>query len=256
MAENKNKYVSLSKLSIFFENLKKIFSPLVHTHKISDITDYTIDSELSSTSNNPVANNIINAEFDAISDAMGALELAINGKSNDSHNHNDLYYTEAEIDSKLDEKADSEHAHSNYVPVGRKVNGKELNTDIALTASDVGALPADTVIPTVPTNVSAFTNDAGYLTEHQSLTGLATETYVDEAIANIDAQIGDLSGLQTTNKDNLVAAINEVAASGAGTGVPTGGIAGQVLTMSEDGTPVWADATGGASIPSAEEVSF
>lgn len=32
------------------------------------------------------------------------------------------------------------------------------------TAQEVGALPADTVIPTVPTNVSAFTNDAGYIT--------------------------------------------------------------------------------------------
>lgn len=34
-------------------------------------------------------------------------------------------------------------------------------------------------IPTVPTNVSAFTNDAGYLTEHQSLNGYATETWVE-----------------------------------------------------------------------------
>lgn len=41
------------------------------------------------------------------------------------------------------------------------------------TASDVGALPEDTVIPTVPTNISAFTNDAGYLTEHQSLADYA-----------------------------------------------------------------------------------
>lgn len=32
------------------------------------------------------------------------------------------------------------------------------------TAAEVGALPDTTVIPTVPTNVSAFTNDAGYLT--------------------------------------------------------------------------------------------
>ncbi len=32
------------------------------------------------------------------------------------------------------------------------------------TASEVGALPATTVIPTIPTNVSAFNNDAGYLT--------------------------------------------------------------------------------------------
>lgn len=34
-------------------------------------------------------------------------------------------------------------------------------------------------IPTVPTNVSAFTNDAGYLTEHQSLSGYATEQWVE-----------------------------------------------------------------------------
>lgn len=32
------------------------------------------------------------------------------------------------------------------------------------TASEIGALPDTTVIPTVPTKVSAFTNDAGYLT--------------------------------------------------------------------------------------------
>lgn len=32
------------------------------------------------------------------------------------------------------------------------------------TAEEVGALPNDVVIPTVPTNVGAFTNDAGYLT--------------------------------------------------------------------------------------------
>lgn len=38
----------------------------------------------------------------------------------------------------------------------------------------------------IPTNVSAFTNDAGYLTEHQSLDGLATETYVQEEIAKVD----------------------------------------------------------------------
>lgn len=52
----------------------------------------------------------------------------------------------------------------------------------AYTASEVGALPADTVIPTVPTKVSAFENDAGYLTEHQSLEGLATEEWVEEKI--------------------------------------------------------------------------
>ena len=37
-------------------------------------------------------------------------------------------------------------------------------------------------IPTVPTNVSAFTNDAGYLTEHQSLDDYYTKTEVDTSL--------------------------------------------------------------------------
>ena len=38
-------------------------------------------------------------------------------------------------------------------------------------------------VPTVPTKVSAFTNDAGYLTEHQDLSNYATLGYVDDAVA-------------------------------------------------------------------------
>lgn len=43
------------------------------------------------------------------------------------------------------------------------VNGKI--GEVVLTAEDVGALPDTTIIPTVPTNVSEFNNDAGYITE-------------------------------------------------------------------------------------------
>ena len=42
----------------------------------------------------------------------------------------------------------------------------------------VGDYALKSEIPTIPTNVSAFTNDAGYLTEHQSLNGYATEAWV------------------------------------------------------------------------------
>lgn len=79
-----NKYVSPSKLSIFLENLKSIFSPIVHNHKVSELTDYVVDTELSSTSTNPIANKTINDEFESVGDALGALELAIDGKINSS----------------------------------------------------------------------------------------------------------------------------------------------------------------------------
>ena len=85
-----------------------------------------------------------------------------------------------------------------------KVSVQSINGQtgaVNLSASDIGALPDTTEIPTVPTNVSAFDNDAGYLTnipdeyitetelaakgyltEHQSLEGYATETYVNTQI--------------------------------------------------------------------------
>ena len=69
----------------------------------------------------------------------------------------------------------------------------------AITVESIGALPNTTVIPTIPTNVSAFTNDAGYLTEHQSLDGLATETYVNTQIDAIDipSALSDLTADST-----------------------------------------------------------
>lgn len=93
------KYISLSKLGSFLDNLKNIFAALSHTHTISELADYTVDTELSSASANPVQNKVIDAEFDAISTAMNALELAIDGKADSAHAHNDIYYTKTEIDS-------------------------------------------------------------------------------------------------------------------------------------------------------------
>ena len=62
-----------------------------------------------------------------------------------------------------------------------------------------------TEIPTVPTNVSAFTNDAGYLTEHQSLDNYYTKTesdgkYATQVVVNeeIAARISDVREVKAT----------------------------------------------------------
>jgi N-acetylglucosamine kinase-like BadF-type ATPase len=78
---SQKKYISLNRLSNFLDNLKNTFATLSHKHTTADITDYAVDTELSSTSNNPVANSVLNEEFEAISTAMNALELATDGKS-------------------------------------------------------------------------------------------------------------------------------------------------------------------------------
>lgn len=71
-----------------------------------------------------------------------------------------------------------------------------------------------------------------------SLTGDTYSPVDEEARQNI----GDLSQLETTNKSNLVEAINEAAQSGGGgSGVPSGGSKGQVLTKrsSVEGDAGW-----------------
>lgn len=47
------------------------------------------------------------------------------------------------------------------------------NLAAVATSGSYNDLSNTPTIPTVPTNVSAFTNDAGYLTQHQSLVGYA-----------------------------------------------------------------------------------
>ena len=70
-------------------------------------------------------------------------------------------------------------AGSSFVPITRKINNKQLNTDITLTASDVGALPDTTVIPT---KTSQLTNDNGFITSSDSITGnAATATTAETA---------------------------------------------------------------------------
>lgn len=77
--------------------------------------------------------------------AITNLQTSLNNKSNTGHTH-EQYITEEEDPT---------------VPDWAKEPTKPTYT-----AEEVGALPDDTVIPTVPTNVSAFTNDAGYITQN------------------------------------------------------------------------------------------
>ena len=74
-------------------------------------------------------------------------------------------------------------------------------------ASDI----AKGVIPTVPTNVSAFTNDAGYLTQHQSLDNYYTKQEVNGLTSNFfDKAIydSDNKAIIFKNGDDVIATID------------------------------------------------
>lgn len=69
------------------------------------------------------------------------------------------------LQEKIGDKSVSEQIESAISDIDfpvDSINGK--TGTVVLTASDVGALPADTEVPEIPTNISSFTNDVGYIT--------------------------------------------------------------------------------------------
>lgn len=81
------------------------------------------------------------------------------------------------------------------VPV-QSVNGKAGN--VVLNASDVGALPEST---TIPTKTSQLTNDSGYLTQHQDISGKLDASALPSAIRTALAeakQSGEFDGTSVT----------------------------------------------------------
>ena len=49
-------------------------------------------------------------------------------------------------------------------------------------------LPSNTTIPTIPTNVSTFNNDAGYITEHQDLSSIISRIEALEIVTGINQE--------------------------------------------------------------------
>ena len=93
------------------------------------------------------------------------------------------YYTKTQVDQLLAVKA----------------NLSALAT--VATSGSYNDLTDKPVIPTVPTNVSAFTNDAGYLTEHQSLSNYYNKSQTDNLL-NGKVNIGSLATVATSGSYN------------------------------------------------------
>ena len=95
-----------------------------HEKRLEDIdvgaNKTVVDSNLSSTSTNPVQNKIVNSALNGKANSshnhsisnITNLQLTLENKSPIGHTHDDRYYTETEMDSKLNGKANSSHTHS------------------------------------------------------------------------------------------------------------------------------------------------
>ena len=85
---------------------------------------------------------------------------------------------------------------SNYEELTNKptINNVELIGN--KTTSDLGI-----VIPEIPTNVSAFNNDAGYLTQHQDISGKLDTSKVKSAYSTTSGDVYDVSYINSTIGD-------------------------------------------------------
>lgn len=72
-----------------------------------------------------------------------------------------------------------------------EISGTPTLASVAMSGSynDLSNKPT---IPTVPTNVSAFNNDAGYLIQHQSLANYYTKSEIDSTIGNIETLLANI----------------------------------------------------------------
>ena len=130
----------------------------------------TIDSSLSSTSENPVQNKVI--------------QSALAGKSDTNHTHNQYLTSHQDISGKLDKAQGSSNASKNVV-------------------TDTNGYITTEAKPTIPTKVSDLTNDSNYVTTSDSrLSDARTPTSHTHGDITNDGKIGSTANkpiITTTN---------------------------------------------------------
>lgn len=121
----------------------------------------TVDATLSADSTNPVQNKVI--------------KTALDGKSNTGHTHDDRYYTETEMNTKLAAKANSSHTHTKSqitdfptsMPASDVYSWAKQSSKPSYTIGEVsGNLPASRISGTISSaNLPSYVDDVleGYL---------------------------------------------------------------------------------------------
>lgn len=90
----------------------------------------------------------------------------------------DNYYSKEDVDSEFEKYYNKEDVDGKLDTLNAELSNKANNDDV-YTKGEVDSKISAIDIPVVPTNISAFTNDAGYITEHQSLEEYAKKTDLD-----------------------------------------------------------------------------
>lgn len=126
---------------------------------------------------------------------------------------------------------------SGYVPTSRTINSKALSANITLSASDVGALPDTT---SIPSKTSDLTNDSGFITS-SSVPSASSTTPIVDGTATTGVETSWARGDHVHPTDTTRQA--KITASGILKGDGTGGV-----TAATSGTDYIASLTSGTGI--------
>ena len=141
--------------------------------------------------------------------ANGLLTLMVGGGTPIDGAWSDINWSDASIQTEISYNPGagtvtitSERAPVTAIPYALQAGNvvPQVNADWNATNGAAQILNKPT-IPTVPTNVSAFTNDAGYLTEHQDISGKANTA--DLATVATTGNYSDLNGTPAINNATL-----------------------------------------------------
>ena len=143
------------------------------------------------------------SEIDNMEQVVAASINDLNSRINAKPDASDIY-TKSEVDQAIDEaiaggvadltnyytKSESDAKYATQTVVNEEIAARitairEVNTTLESKADNSD-------IPTVPTNVSAFTNDAGYLTQHQSLSNYYTKSEIDTMVGDIETLLSNI----------------------------------------------------------------
>lgn len=126
------KYASLATLQNLVNNIKNIFATKAdvntelakkadssHTHSISNVTNLqtTLDGKVPTS-------RTVNGKALTSNITLSASDV---GAATSSHNHDDKYYTESEIDTKLSGKSDTTHKHDNLYDAKGSASAVQTN---------------------------------------------------------------------------------------------------------------------------------
>ena len=176
----------------------------------SKVSESDLDSTLATKLNGMTDADELEA---AISAEAQRVDTALAGKANASHSHNDVYYTETEVDTKLDNKVD-------------KVNGKGLSSNDYTTTEKnklagiaTGAnnyvLPSatDSVVGGMKLYTATGSNTAGTMTQKAITDALSGKSGTDHNHDSVYSKLGhthtasDVGAATETYVDNQIVAV-------------------------------------------------